>query len=120
MAVRASVLKLVGEVGMAQGGEEFGEHETETLGRILETGPAGGGEELGSGGLQVAQVGEVATGALVGGGVEFEVTLVLAPHESDGEGRTVAAVGEAVLNADGKTKTKKRIVGRAGVEPVSG
>lgn len=101
-------------------GQEIGEDETKALGGVLEAGPAGGGEEFGGGGLKVAEVGDVTAGTLVGGGVKFEVNLVVATNKADGEGGTVGAMDEAVFDADGEAETKKGIIGRAGVEPIGG
>ena len=92
---------------MAQVGEEVGEHEAKAGGRILQARPAGGGEEFVGGRGEVPQVGDVATGTLVCGGVEFEEDLVVAADEADGESRTVEARREAVLDPKGKTEPKK-------------
>jgi hypothetical protein len=105
---------------MAEVGEQFAEHEEEAFGGILETGPTGGGKEFVGRGLEVAKIGDVAAGALVGCGVEFEMNLIVAADEGDGQGRAVGAVSEAIFYSDGETEAEKRIVGGAGVEPVGG
>jgi len=107
VAARASNLKLIDEVGMAQVVEKIGEHKAETIGGILEAGPASGGEQFLRGGPEVLEVGDVTPGTLIGGGVEFEMNLIVAADETEREHRSESARGEPTFDTDGKAKSEK-------------
>ena len=105
---------------MAEVPEEIGKNETEAFRGVLQTSPAGGGKEFVGRGFQVEQIGDMAAGALVGGGVELEVDLVVATDEPYCQRRAVGAMREALLDPNRKAETEKGIVGRAGVKPIDG